>query len=137
MLASLGLAAIGGSAQAAKSLWGWFLVASPSTTPDGVTFTAGGLPVWNAAYAFDNSGNLKCLLRPKANNEILTRSDCPAAATKFQASIRTSAQSFCSSSMGAWNSAVVGCQTPAMAFVPSSGGSGNYSLAGFARGYGN
>lgn len=136
MLASLGLAAIGGHAQA-KTIWGWFLVVSPSSTPDGVTFRANGQSVWTAAYSFDNNGNFKGGVRPGANNQTMTKTDIPASATTFQASIRTTEQTFCTTSKIAWNGAVVGCQTPAMNFVPSSGGSGQYVLAGFARGYGN
>lgn len=136
MLALLGLAAIGGSAQA-KTIWGWFLVATPAATPVGVTFTANGLPVWNAASGFDSSGVLKCGVRPRANNQTLTNSACPVATTTFQASIRSSANTWCTTANVAWNGATIGCQTAALPFTASNGVGGNYSLAGFARGWGN
>src|SRR5438552_1031871 len=113
MLAVLGLLAIGGSAQA-KNIWGWFSVETPSSTPDGVTFTANGSTVWNAAYGYDSAGLVACGVRPRANNQTLTATNCPVTATTFQASIRTSSASFCTTAKIAWNGAVIGCQTPTL-----------------------
>lgn len=135
-MALLGVAAIGGRAQAAKTIWGWFLVATPASTPVGVTFTANGQSVMAAAYAYDNVGVVACGVRPTANNQTRTLG-CPVSAVTFQASVRNISSTWCTTARIAWNGAVVGCQTPAINFVASSGAPGPYSLAAFARGYGN
>jgi len=66
---------------------------------NGTTFQTcnGASSVWAQASAWDSTGALRCVVRQFNNNIWATMSDCPAAATTQNTSLRSVGNSFCTS----------------------------------------
>jgi hypothetical protein len=65
----------------------------------GTTFQtcSGSSSVWAQASAWDSAGTLRCVVRQFNNNIWRTMSDCPAAATTQNTSLRSTGTAFCTS----------------------------------------